>query len=240
MSGRTITPTTTTAGHDSARFPEFFPRPGNLHARAPCNALVTVAAQRDARPVPPTAPAELDELTIARAQRGDARARRDLVERYQRPVFALLSRMLHSRNLPPDVEDLAQETFLRVFRALPGFHRDGPAKLSTWILTIASNLAIDAIRRRRLPTQPLDTQDPAGPGRSDAEAERLRLAEVLRRAIDDLSPEHRAAFLLREYHDFEYAEIATALAIDLGTVKSRLSRARAALRRSLEEVYRAQ
>lgn len=190
--------------------------------------------------MPTTAPAELDELTIARAQRGDARARRDLVERYQRPVFALLSRMMHSRDLPPGVEDLAQETFLRVFRALGSFDRDGPAKLSTWILTIASNLAIDAIRKRRVPIQPLDAgHDPVGPGRSDAEAERLRLAEVLRRAIDDLSPDHRAAFLLREYHEFEYAEIASALDIDLGTVKSRLSRARAALRRSLEEVYRA-
>lgn len=201
---------------------------------------MTVAAQRDTRPVPPQPPAELDELTLIRAQRGDARARRDLVERYQRPVFALLSRMLQRRDLPPGVEDLAQETFLRVFRALPGYNRDGPARLSTWILTIASNLAIDAIRRRRLPTQPLDgANDPVAPLRSDADAERLRLAEVLRRAIDDLSPEHRAAFLLREYHEFEYAEIASALAIDLGTVKSRLSRARAALRRSLEEVYRA-
>jgi len=190
--------------------------------------------------VPSTAPAELDELTIARAQRGDARARRDLVERYQRPVFALLSRMLHARDLPPGVEDLAQETFLKVFRALPGFNRDGPAKLSTWILTIASNLAIDTIRKRRVLTQPLDgAHDPVGPGRSDGDVERRRLAEVLRRAIDELSPEHRAAFLLREYHEFEYAEIASALAIDLGTVKSRLSRARAALRRSLEEVYRA-
>ncbi|MBA3544913.1 MAG: sigma-70 family RNA polymerase sigma factor [Nannocystis sp.] len=190
--------------------------------------------------MPSTAPAELDELTIARAQRGDARARRDLVERYQRPVFALLSRMLQRRELPPGVEDLAQETFLRVFRALPGFDRAGPAKLSTWILTIASNLAIDAMRRRRVLTEPLDdVREPAAPGRSDAESERVRLAEVLRRAIDDLSPDHRAAFLLREYHDFEYAEIASALAIDLGTVKSRLSRARAALRRSLEEVYRA-
>jgi RNA polymerase sigma-70 factor (ECF subfamily) len=236
VSGRT---TASTTPQLQARRP-VFPRVGNLGALAPCNALVTVAAQRDVRPVPSTAPAELDEMTIARAQRGDARARRDLVERYQRPVFALLSRMLHHKDLPPGVEDLAQETFLKVFRALPGFNRDGPAKLSTWILTIASNLAIDAIRKRRVPTQPLDGEhDPAGPGRSDAEAERKHLAEVLRRAIDDLSPEHRAAFLLREYHEFEYAEIASALAIDLGTVKSRLSRARAALRRSLEEVYHA-
>ena len=61
----------------------------------------------------------------------------------------------------------------------------------------------------------------------------------MRRAIDDLPPEYRAAFMLREYHELEYAEIADSLQIDLGTVKSRLSRARAALRRALEEVYRA-
>lgn len=191
--------------------------------------------------MPSTPPAELDELTLARAQRGDARARRDLVERYQRPVFALLSRMLHGRAPPAGVEDLAQETFLRVFRALPGFDRTGPARLSTWILTIASRLAIDALRRRNLPTEPLDpAAEPAATGdATDAGAERERLAALLRRAIDDLPPEYRAAFLLREYHELEYAEIADNLQVDLGTVKSRLSRARAALRRALEEVYRA-
>jgi RNA polymerase sigma-70 factor, ECF subfamily len=202
---------------------------------------VTLAAhtgRKDDPDVP--VPDELDELTVARAQRGDARAQRDLVVRYQRPVFALLSRMLFGRAGHPSVEDLAQDTFLRVFRALPGFDRHGSARLSTWILTIASNLAIDELRRRRVPTEPLSPVDepPAGAS-ADADAERRRLAEVLRRAIDDLPPEYRAAFLLREYHEFEYTEIAGNLRIDLGTVKSRLSRARASLRRALEEVYRA-
>jgi len=201
---------------------------------------VTVAAPRAEAPVKATPPAELDELTLARAQRGDDRARRDLVDRYQRPVFALLSRMLFQRGHQQSLEDLAQDTFLRVFKALPGFQRGGPARLSTWILTIATNLAIDHLRRRRVPTDALtDAREPAANETSDAEAERRRLAEVLRHAIDDLSPEYRAAFLLREYHEFEYTEIASTLQIDLGTVKSRLSRARAALRRSLEEVYRA-
>jgi RNA polymerase sigma-70 factor (ECF subfamily) len=111
---------------------------------------VTLAAHKDEPRV--TAPAELDELTVARAQRGDDRARRELVLRYQRPVFALLSRMLHGRASHTSVEDLAQETFLKVFRALPGFDRQGSARLSTWILTIATNLAIDELRRRRVPT----------------------------------------------------------------------------------------
>ncbi len=180
-------------------------------------------------------------MTLARAQRGDPRAQRDLVDRYQRPVFALLSRMLYQRGQQQALEDLAQETFLRVFRALSGFQRGGPARLSTWILTIATNLTIDHLRKRRVATDSLSAADePEASATSDSEAERRRLAEVLRRAIDDLTPEYRAAFLLREYHEFEYTEIASTLQIDLGTVKSRLSRARAALRRSLEEVYRAQ
>ncbi len=138
------------------------------------------------------------------------------------------------------LEDLAQDTFLRVFRALAGFDRNGRAKLSTWILTITTNLAIDHMRRSRRDDAPLEPElELADPSTTDADAERRRLAAVLRRAIDDLSPEHRAAFLLREYHEFDYAEIASTLQIDLGTVKSRLSRARAALRRSLEEVYHA-
>lgn len=189
--------------------------------------------------MPPTPPDELDEITLARAQRGDERARRVLVERYQRPVFALLSRMLYGRG-GAVVEDLAQETFLRVFRALPGFDRRGAARLSTWILTIASRLAIDELRRKRPPSDPLDpASEPASDSAADEVAERERLGALLRRAIDDLPPEFRAAFLLREYHELEYAEIADNLKVDLGTVKSRLSRARAALRRALEEVYRA-
>ncbi len=202
---------------------------------------MTALATREPRPLPPSRPDELDELTIARAQRGDERARRALVERYQRPVFAILSRMLHGREDAAAVEDLAQDTFLRVFRALPAFDRAGPARLSTWILTIASRIAIDALRRRKLDAHPLsEVHEPAAAGgAADADAERRQLAAALRAAIDDLSPEHRAAFLLREYHELEYAEIAGSLQIDLGTVKSRLSRARAALRRALEEVYRA-
>lgn len=200
---------------------------------------VTAVAIQGRDPVRPPPPAELDEITLARAQRGDARARRNLVERYQRPVFALLSRMLPGRGRHV-LEDLAQDTFLRVFRALAGFDRNGRAKLSTWILTITTNLAIDHMRRSRRDDAPLEPElELADPSTTDADAERRRLAAVLRRAIDDLSPEHRAAFLLREYHEFDYAEIASTLQIDLGTVKSRLSRARAALRRSLEEVYHA-
>jgi RNA polymerase sigma-70 factor (ECF subfamily) len=178
---------------------------------------------------PHAAPAELDELTLARAQRGEAAACRALVERYQRPVFALVGRMVGRGR----VEDLAQETFLRVFAALPRFDRSGPARLSTWILTIATRLAVDELRRRPLRTVEIDDRLP-GASRTDEAAERRALRAALGRAIAELTPEQRAVVLLREVHGLEYDEIARALEVDLGTVKSRLSRARAALRAALE------
>lgn len=184
---------------------------------------------------------ELDELTIASAQRGNTRARRALVERYQRPVLALIHRMLRDLGDSGLVEDVAQETFLRVFRALPRYDRDGPARLSTWILTIASHRTIDELRRRRLDTRPLDPATSGGEVQSDARAdeatERRMLAAVIDDAVKALPPEYRAAFVLREYHGLEYTEIAQVLSIDLGTVKSRLNRARRRLRQALLEVY---
>ncbi len=183
---------------------------------------------------------ELDQLTLARAQRGDERACRTLVECYQRRVFALLSRFVGARGRAAEtaahgVDDLAQETFLRVFRALPEFSPAGPARLSTWILTIATRLALDELRRRPSVLAPLDETVPA-PHRADEPSERAALGRAIERAVRALSPDHRAVFLLREYHGLEYDEIARALDLDTGTVKSRLSRARAALRDALAEV----
>lgn len=177
-------------------------------------------------------------MTLARAKRGESRARRALVLRYQTPVFALLSRMLRGRDRTL-IEDLAQETFLRVFVALERFEAGGPARLSTWILKIASNLAIDELRKRRPELVAVDTEVLALPAdsKSDSAAERRLLANLLDRAVAELSPEFRAAFVLREYHHLDYAEIAETLELDLGTVKSRISRARARLRKLLEEVY---
>jgi RNA polymerase sigma-70 factor (ECF subfamily) len=179
-------------------------------------------------------PGELDELTLRRAQRGEADACLALVRRYERPVFALLSRMLGGRRQL--VQDLAQETFLRVFRALARFKVLGPARLSTWILTIATRLALDELRKRLL-TEPLALADKLpSPARADDEARRRRLGEAIARAVGELAPDYRAVFLLREYHELGYDEIARALDVDLGTVKSRLSRARSALRDALSEV----
>ncbi len=180
-------------------------------------------------------PAELDELTLRRAQRGEPAACRALVERYQRPVFALLHRMMGSARRDR-VEDLAQETFLSVFRSLGQFAPLGPARLSTWILTIASRRAIDELRRAGDAPAELPGDRLVSPSRADDRARRRDVGRRVERAVGELAPEYRAAFLLREMHGLEYAEIARALSIDLGTVKSRLARARAALRAALADL----
>jgi RNA polymerase sigma-70 factor (ECF subfamily) len=180
-------------------------------------------------------PAELDDLTLARAQRGEAAACKALVERYQRPVFALVGRVLGPRARRELIEDLAQETFLKAFRALPAYQRGGAARLSTWLLTIATRLAIDELRRAAPPLVPLDEAlGMAATGeRADVSLDRRRRALAVAHAVEQLSGDHRAVLVLREAHDFDYPEIAAALDLDVGTVKSRLSRARAALRTAL-------
>lgn len=184
----------------------------------------------------PTAPAdrEIDDLTLARARRGEAAACRELVLRYQRAVFAHLSRMVGARG-GTFVEDLAQDTFLRVFRSLPGFSPGGPARLSTWILTIATRLALDVLRRERQPVALDDVGPLSSSLRTEAGAERREARARIERALATLTPEMRAAFLLRAYHEWSYEEIAEALELELGTVKSRIARARERLRGALEE-----
>lgn len=150
-----------------------------------------------------------------------------------------MSRMLGPVGLGHLVEDLAQETMVRVFGALPRFDPDGPAKLSTWILKIASRLAINELQRRRPTIVPLTSTEErlVGGDAADRAHRRAAIARAIQDAVARLSPEYRAAFLLREYHGLEYVEIAEALELEMGTVKSRLARARASLRRTLTEIH---
>jgi RNA polymerase sigma-70 factor (ECF subfamily) len=182
---------------------------------------------------PATGEADLDEVTLARAKAGDPGAQTALVHRYERPVFALLWRMVG-----PDraiVEDLTQETFLRVLRAMRDFKLDGRARMITWILTIATRLALGHLRASRphRDTAIAPGSVPSALPRPDQDADRRALAAALVHAVDDLGAPFRAAFLLREVHGLSYDEIALALEIDIGTVKSRLARARACLQAAL-------
>ncbi len=182
-------------------------------------------ATAEVRPAEPP----LDELTLRRAQKGDDRAWRDLIARYERPVHALIWRLLAGR-ARHRVPDLAQETFVRVLRALPKFDPAGPASLSTWILTIATRLTLNELRR---PEHAELAAEPAARERTDAGAERARLGAAIADGVAALPDAQRAVLVLREYHELDYAEIADVLELDAGTVKSRLSRARAALREHL-------
>jgi RNA polymerase sigma-70 factor (ECF subfamily) len=178
---------------------------------------------------------ELDRAVVERARAGDPMAMRAFVVRYERAVFALLSRMLGPG---PHVEDLAQETFLRAFRALGGFDPGGAARASTWLLTIATRLALDARKRKRVPSVPLHEHEGAGHVADSAtpETERARreLGRAIARAAAELDDDQRAAFVLAELHGFTMSEIAEALGIPENTAKTRLHRARQHMRERLE------
>jgi RNA polymerase sigma-70 factor (ECF subfamily) len=191
---------------------------------------------------------ELDALTLARARRGESNALSQLVRHYQRPVFALCARLLCSRR-SAQVEDVAQEAFIRVIRGLPRFDPQGSARLSTWILTVATRTCLNAMRGKQrevplldqpgegvdghrhggaLPSQVAETPSP------EQSAVERDLARRVETAMSRLPEEMRAVLVLRAYHDLDYPEIASALELEVGTVKSRLSRARTALREALQ------
>ena len=182
---------------------------------------MTAAAARTAEP--------LDELTLRRAQRGDEQAWRALIARFQDPVHALIWRLFAGR-ARHRVEDLVQETFVRVLQARAGFDPGGPASLSTWILTIATRLALNELRRPEFAA--LDAE-PAARERADHATERQRLAAAIAACVAELPEPQRVVLVLREYHGLDYHEIAGVLELELGTVKSRLARARIALRDGL-------
>ncbi len=176
-----------------------------------------------------------DPDVLAAAQRGDAWACRAFVREHQQAVFALAWRMLGSAGRRGQAEDVAQEALTRALRSLPRFDPSGAAKLSTWVLTIATRTVIDELRRRRSDHEPLDdvASELVDPAQPDLDFEQRRLGRAIAEAVDALGPEVRAAFVLRAYHDLSYPEIAAALGVDIGTVKSRLFRARQALQARL-------
>src|SRR5690606_30700878 len=140
---------------------------------------------------------ELESALLLRCQAGEPAALRVFVEHHQRAVFALLSRIL---GRCPEVEDLAQETFLRAIRALPGFDIGGAARLSTWLLTIATRLALDVCRKRArgqrssLPAELVSASTP------EHEMQRTELRGAIASAVGELPDDQRAAFVLAEFH----------------------------------------
>lgn len=149
---------------------------------------------------------------------------------HQQLVFATIGRILGPRSDAAAVEDLAQEAFLKALRALPRFDPAGPAKVSSWLLTIATRVALSHLRRRRVETEPLQEM-PAPP---EAAVDRLDARQRITRAAASLTPEQRAVFVLRDLHGLTETEVAAALDLEVSAAKSRLHRARARMRRALE------
>ncbi len=167
---------------------------------------------------------------ICRAARGDAEAFRQLVEAYQTPAYRLAARMCG----PDSAEDVTQEAFLAAWRALPEFR--GDCRFSTWLYRLVSNAAIDCLRREKKHRDTGDVDDlelPDGGPSPQEQAERSDTRDAVRRALDRLSPEHRQVLLLRFMQELDYGEIARALDVSEGTVKSRINRAKSKLREVL-------
>jgi RNA polymerase sigma-70 factor (ECF subfamily) len=171
-----------------------------------------------------------DELLLRRAQRGDQAARAALIDLYQRPVHSLVSRMLVGRRA--QIDDVVQDSLLKMLEALPRFDPRGSAKLSTWILTIATRTAIDALRKDKRSFEVIDEEKPSSVSLEARTIAKEAMSKV-EAAMATLPDDHRAVLVLRAYHDLDYREIASILSIEEGTVKSRLARARAALRTAL-------
>lgn len=171
---------------------------------------------------------EVDRGTLARCKSGDPLAFRAFVVRYERAVFSLLSRILGNGS---HVEDLAQETFLRAYRAFPNFDLDATARPSTWLLTIATRLALDTKKKKSF--EPHDPE-PIDPKTPETEQKRRELGRAIAKAASELPDDQRAAFVLAEFHDLAIADIAAALEIPENTAKTRLFRAREKMRVALE------
>ncbi len=187
-----------------------------------------------------------DAEVVVLAQQGREPAFRELIRRYERPVFSLIYRMVRDSTV---AEDLAQDTFIKVLNHLDKYRPE--FKFSSWLFKIANNVAIDHLRRRQLDTVSMDGS-PHASTVAEAEASSFELADqaespldelasrelgaIIERAIGSLRPEYRNCIMLRHVEGRSYEEIAATLDLPLGTVKTYIHRARHQLREALEHL----
>jgi RNA polymerase sigma-70 factor (ECF subfamily) len=179
---------------------------------------------------------EVDQQLVERAQRGDKRAFELLVLKYQRKLGRLLSRFVRD---PAEVEDVTQEAFIKAYRALPNFR--GDSAFYTWLYRIGINTAknyLVALGRRAPTTTGFDNEEAEGFEDADqlrdastpeSELEGKEIAATVNRAMDALPADLRTAITLREIEGLSYEEIASVMNCPVGTVRSRIFRARDAI-----------
>lgn len=181
-----------------------------------------------------------EKVLLARAKKGEVAAFESLVTAYENRVYTLA---LRSTGSEQDAADITQEVFLRAWRSLDSFR--GDSSLSTWLYRVTTNLCVDFARKKmgEGPTASVDDEegpaailaDPDRMNRPEEAAENSELRQELQYALSQVSEEHRRIVVLRDLGGMSYADIARMLELEEGTVKSRLARARAALRKILTE-----
>jgi RNA polymerase sigma-70 factor (ECF subfamily) len=180
---------------------------------------------------------EMDAATHEACCRRDRSALQWWVARYERVVFAFVSR---SMGAGPHVEDVAQEVFARAFQALPGFDPHGPARLTTWMLAIARNVMQESRRKNKAPVSASFAKGLMhDPGTPDDAHHRKEIARAFELAADALPEDQRDAFVLAHFHGLTMAEIAEVLGVPESTAKTKLFRAREKLRVALAPVREA-
>jgi len=217
-----------------------------IQAMLPMPALPTRVIPRSVRPENPMSDpvtekelhSAADDVLIARVQAGDHRAFHHLVSRYQERIRNLLFAMFHEQEL---VDDLAQEVFIKAYEALPNFRFE--SSLYTWLYRIAINKGRDELRRRKL-RRFFSLQHLDDTVRADLEAriaERphdMEASDLVALGLRTLPDHQREVVIMKDLQGFSYEEIAEILDVEVGTVKSRLSRARTAMRDVLGPLLR--
>ena len=186
---------------------------------------------------------------VRRCISGDAIAWEEIVQRYNRRIYNICYRFAGSSD---DAQDLTQEVFIKVYRTLSSYDSE-KAAFMTWVTTVTRNLLVDHFRKTKQDrltdsidnaasehedAQPLSEQLPDQSASPDATVQSRETRDTVHRALQKLSPELREAVILRDLQDMDYREIAVALKVPEGTVKSRINRGRAELARLLQRTYK--
>jgi len=162
---------------------------------------------------------------------GDTESFRLLVQRYQKPIIRMIANLINDRHI---CEDVAQEVFLAAYKKLPSFD---PARssFSTWLFTVARNKSINVMKKRKIPStgNPPEEMDFSEPADSLVRDE---LFIELDKALKSLSPGHRRALVLAEFENLPYEQIAQIEGVRIGTIKSRINRAKHRLRSTLDGI----